>query len=295
MAYQRFCDISVSERILNSFFLMSIGIGYLFSLGQIYFVHHGLDGEPGLSLDDIAIAYHGSPDQTRLAAAIKGPMAGNLKNPAEADVILNWIDSGGKKEIYENKVAPILNRDCVMCHSPASGMNLPPLTDYENVIKLTTADHGPSVPSLVRVSHIHLFGISFILLFVGKIFLLCDIPVWLKRIVVAIPFLSMLLDIFAWYLTRENPGFAYLLVISGAMMGLSLNYQIGLSLIQMWMPPDDYKVIWHYIKSSSSYIAANLWITIKKYTPVVQRNSVLIYKSLQSNMSKLIALLNKTG
>ncbi len=78
-------------------------------------------------------------------------------------------------------------------------------------------------------------------------------------------------------------------------MGLSLNYQIGLSLIQMWMPPDDYKVIWHYIKSSSSYIAANLWITIKKYTPVVQRNSVLIYKSLQSNMSKLIALLNKTG
>jgi hypothetical protein len=41
---QRFSDISISERILNSFFLLSIAIGYLFSLGQIYFSHQGRDG-----------------------------------------------------------------------------------------------------------------------------------------------------------------------------------------------------------------------------------------------------------
>lgn len=238
---QRFSDISISERILNSLFLLTIAIGYLFSLGQIYFTHQGRDGQPGLSVADVAIAYHGSPDQTRLAAAINGPMAGNLKSPADKEIILDWIASGAQREIYVSQVEPILQRDCQVCHSPASGMNVPALTGYEQVAKLTEADRGASIPSLVRVSHIHLFGIAFILFFVGKLFVFCEMPVWLKRLTIGIPFLSMLTDIFAWYLTRETPTFAYLLVVSGALMGLSLNFQIGLSLYQMWLPISYYQ------------------------------------------------------
>lgn len=251
---QRFSDISVSERILNSLFLLSIAIGYLFSVGQIYFTHQGRDGQPGLSITDIVIAYHGSPDQTRLAAAINGPMAGNLKSPADKEIILDWIDSGAHREIYENQVAPILERDCQICHSPAGGMNVPPLTSYELVSKLTETDRGASIPSLVRVSHIHLFGIAFILFFVGRLFLLCEMPVWLKRLTIGIPFLSMLTDIFAWYLTRETPGFAYLLVFSGAMMGLSLNFQIWFSLLQMWFPESGYQEIAATLKLCSARI-----------------------------------------
>lgn len=231
---QRFTDISLSERILNTFFLLSIGLGYLFSLGQIYFTHQGRDGHPGLSIEDIAIAYHGDPDQTRLAAAINGPMAGNLKSSEDKTVILDWIESGADRQIFETKVAPILQRDCLVCHAPQSGLKVPPLTGYEQVVKLTEADNGASIPSLVRVSHIHMFGIAFILYFVGKIFVLCDIPVWLKRLSIGIPFISMLTDILAWYLTRKTPAFAYLLVSSGALMGLSLNFQVLLSLYQMW-------------------------------------------------------------
>lgn len=233
---QRFSDVSISERILNSLFLLSIALGYLFSLGQIFFTHQGRDGQPGLSVADVAIAYHGSPAQTRLASAINGPMAGNLKSSADKDAILDWIDSGASEAIYETQVAPILQRDCLGCHSPASGMNVPALTRYEQVVKLTESDRGASIPSLVRVSHIHLFGIAFILFFVGKLFLLCEIPVWLKRLTIGIPFMSMLTDIFAWYLTRETPEFAYLLILSGGLMGLSLNFQIILSLYQMWLP-----------------------------------------------------------
>ena len=235
---QRFSDISVSERILNTLFLLSIAVGYLFSVGQVFFTHQGRDGHPGLSIEDVAIAYHGSPAQTRLAAAINGPMAGNLKSADDKAVILDWIDSGAPQALYDTQVAPILQRDCLGCHSPASGMNLPPLTSYEQVVKLTEADRGASIPSLIRVSHIHLFGIAFILFFVGKLFILCDMPVWLKRLTIGIPFMSMLTDIFAWYLTRETPAFAYLLVVSGGLMGLSLNFQIGLSLYQMWLPSE---------------------------------------------------------
>jgi hypothetical protein len=232
---QRFSDISVSERILNSLFLLSIALGYLFSLGQVFVTHQGRDGQPGLSIADIVIAYHGSPEQTRLAAAINGPMAGNLKSPADKASILSWIDSGATQGLYDSQVAAILQRDCLGCHSPASGMNVPPLTRYDEVVKLTEADRGASIPSLIRVSHIHLFGIAFILFFVGKLFVLCEIPVWLKRLTIGIPFLSMLTDILAWYLTRQTPGFAYMLVISGALLGLSLNFQVWLSLYQMWV------------------------------------------------------------
>jgi len=86
-----------------------------------------------------------------------------------------------------------------------------------------------------------MFGIAFILYFVGKIFILCELPVWLKRVTIGIPFLSMLTDILAWYLTRDHAEFAYLLVTSGALMGLSLGVQLLLSLYQMWFHQDRWR------------------------------------------------------
>ena len=80
LRYRRFYDVSLSERILNTAFLLTIGIGYLFALVNLYYSHQSRDGSPGLSIEDIAIAYHGSHDQTRLEAAIKGIMEPNLGN-----------------------------------------------------------------------------------------------------------------------------------------------------------------------------------------------------------------------
>jgi hypothetical protein len=113
-------------------------------------------------------------------------------------------------------------------------MELPPLTSYSEAIKLTTSDHGASIQSLVRVSHIHLFGIAFILFFVGRIFILCEMPVLIKRITVAIPFIAILLDILSWFATKTVPGFAYVVVTAGGLMGVSLSIQILVSLYQMW-------------------------------------------------------------
>ena len=149
-------------------------------------------------------------------------------------IIFDWIEAGKDVDKFNDKVAPIFNESCVMCHSEASGMGLPPLTNYEEVLKLTEMDTGASIQSLVRVSHIHLFGIAFILFLVGRIFILCEMPIMVKRITVAIPFIAMLLDIFSWYITKVFPGFAYVVVISGALMGIAFSIQILVSLYQMW-------------------------------------------------------------
>lgn len=231
--YTRFRDISVSERILNTVFLLTIGLGYLVALANMYYSHQGRDGLAGLSIDDVMISYHGSHTQTRLGSAINGIMESNLKVKSDKDVILNWIQAGASEKSYNEKIAPILNRDCITCHTPSVNPSLPDLTRYTGVAEVAHSG-GATIPALIRVSHIHLFGIAFILFFIGKIFILCDINVLIKRVMVVIPFLAMLLDVLSWFITKSIPSFAYVVVASGALMGFSMGLQILLSLYQMW-------------------------------------------------------------
>ncbi|MDQ6970376.1 MAG: hypothetical protein Q9M16_07700 [Mariprofundus sp.] len=232
--FKRFSDLSTSEKLLDSMFLITIGIGYLFAILNLYYTHQGRDGEPGLSVKDVMYAYHGSHNQTRLGAAINGPMESNLPNKAAKQEILDWIQHGATEEEFNEKINPILQNNCVMCHSTDSGLPIPHFDSYANVVKLTEMDTGATIPALVRVSHIHLFGIAFILFFVGRIFLLSDIPPWLKRTVVTIPFLFLIMDIASWYITKIIPGFAYVVIANGALMGLAFGGQLLTSLYQMW-------------------------------------------------------------
>lgn len=231
----RFKDISISERILNTVFLLTIGLGYLAALANMYYTHQGLDGKAGLSVEDVVISYYGSTNQTRLGTAVKGIMASNLKIKSDQDVILRWIHSGAPESGYNETIAPILNRDCIMCHTPAINPSLPNLTTYEGVSEVARPG-GATIPTLIRISHIHLFGIAFILFFIGKIFLLCDLNVYVKRVAMVVPFAAMLLDVFSWFITKTIPEFAYVVIFSGALMGISMGMQILLSIYQMWIP-----------------------------------------------------------
>lgn len=233
--YRRFEDTSVSERILDSMFLITIGIAYLFAILNLYYTHQGRDGEEGLSVTDVMYAYYGSHNQTRLGAAINGPMASNLPNPAAKQTILDWIEEGATEEGFHAKVEPIMKENCIMCHSAESGLPVPSFESYESVLQLTTTDTGATIPALVRVSHIHLFGIAFILFFVGRLFLLCEMNVMVKRLYVALPFLFLLLDIASWFITKIIPEFAYVVIAAGGLVGTTFGLQIMICLYQMWL------------------------------------------------------------
>jgi hypothetical protein len=232
--WKRFNDCSISEKLLDTIFLLTIGLGYLFALAHMYYSHEGRDGQPGLSVEDIKIAYYGEHQQTRLGAALNGSMGGNLEFPEQKEIIFTWIKNGTDVDEFNANVAPIMSENCVACHSEDSGMGLPSLINYEEVMKLTHSDTGASIQSLVRVSHIHLFGIAFILFFVGRIFILCEMAPMIKRVMVVVPFLAILLDILSWYATKIIPGFSYVVIASGGLMGLSLAGQILISIYQMW-------------------------------------------------------------
>ena len=44
----------------------------------------------------------------------------------------------------------------------------------------------------------------------------------------------MLIDTLSWFITRSYPSFAYVVIASGALMGISMGAQIVISLYQMW-------------------------------------------------------------
>lgn len=229
-----FSALPLSTRMVYTMTLLVLGTGYLFAMLQVFFSHAGLDGNPGnISAQDIRIAYHGSENDTRLVTALKGPMAGMLPE-AERAVIFKWVDSGASADTYESAVKPILTERCLVCHD-GSNPHQPVLTSYEDVMKMVARDTGATIPTLVRVSHIHLFGITFIFFIVSSIFTHAYMrPLWLKCVIIVLPFLTILTDIFSWYLTKWFPGFAWFIIGSGALMGMSFAVQWAVSMWQMW-------------------------------------------------------------
>lgn len=235
-----FSALPMSLRMVYTMTLLVLGTGYLFAMLQVFFTHAGLDGNPSnISAEDIRTAYHGSETDTRLETALKGAMAEML--PAEErELIFKWVKDGSTRDGYEQQVMPIIESRCQACHD-GSNPHLPTLTSYEGISKMVERDSGATIPTLVRVSHIHLFGITFIFFIVSSIFTHAYMrPLWLKCVVIVLPFLSILTDIFSWYLTKWMPGFAWFIIASGVVMGISFTIQWVVSMWQMWFytPPE---------------------------------------------------------
>jgi hypothetical protein len=230
-------SLPTTLRVLFSCFLIVIGIGYLTALSYLFLV----DVEPHQKqgqrvVEGISEKYHGSTSGTRLEAALKGTMADKL-TPAERDQVLQWVHAGASRDGYA-KIAPILTQKCATCHNAQSGLPISPLTSFEEVQKVTQIDTGLSLLQLTRVSHVHLFGISIIFLLTGAIFSLSETPTWFRVAVLIAPYLAIVMDIGSWWVTKYySPIFAYVVLLGGAFMGLSLACQILLSLWEMWIEP----------------------------------------------------------
>ncbi|MDH3595110.1 MAG: hypothetical protein OEM93_09705 [Rhodospirillales bacterium] len=213
--------------------LLVLGLAYLFAMVHLYNSHSGRDGSPGMSVDDIAIAYSGSDDATKLEAALLGPMSGMLPTDERGDIV-GWVRRGLDEKEYDNRIKPIFDKRCLSCHD-GSNPHIPNVDGYEEVAKLAEVDTGMDVFTLIRVSHIHLFGITFIFFIMGLIFSHAFVrPVWFKSLVVALPFLAIIIDVLSWYVTKVFPPFAYAVILGGGLMGLSFAFQWVVSMYQIW-------------------------------------------------------------
>lgn len=232
--YTHYSELPYSQRVLYTATLLVIGMGYLFALIYLFHTYSGKDGNPlTLSYDDIVIAYTGSGKGSRLESALRGPMSTMLP-PEETRTIITWVREGAKGEKYEKDIKPTLGKRCISCHD-GSNPHLPNLSGYDNVKKVTEQDTGTDIFTLVRVSHIHLFGLTFVFFIMGLMYSHAYVrPVWLKCTVVALPFVALTLDVSSWYFTKLYHPFAWVVMGAGGVMGLCFAFMWVVTMYQLW-------------------------------------------------------------
>jgi hypothetical protein len=238
--YRHFQELPTSMRTLFTGALLVVGLGYLFAILYVFEAHSGADGKPGLSVDDIKITYSGSDETTPLESALRGPMSGMLPQK-DLNTMLDWIAQGASKRGYSENIEAIVESNCLSCHD-GSNPHLTNLDGFDNIQQVVAKDTGADIFTLVRVSHIHLFGLTFIFFIVGFIFSHAYLrPLWLKNLLIIMPFLGVSADVLGWYVTKVFTPFAWVVLVAGAVNGLSFAVMWTVSMYQMWI----YKVPEH--------------------------------------------------
>lgn len=233
--YTHYSELPVSMRILYTAALCILGMGYLFALIYLFHTYSGRDGNPmDLTYNDLVIAYTGSGKGSKLESALRGPMSAMLPKD-EAAALVNWVQKGADRPTYETFIAQTLEKRCISCHD-GSNPHLANLAGYDNIKKMSEQDKGTEIFTLVRVSHIHLFGISFIFFIVGIVFSHAYVrPLWIKYLVIGAPFVCLMVDVSSWYMVKIYHPFAWVTMSAGAMLGMCFAFMWVTSMYQMWI------------------------------------------------------------
>ncbi len=224
--------LSLTYRVLFTSYLLVVGLGLCMAGVQIMLTHGMADGKPGLSMNDIVYSYYGNRSGSKLEAALTGKM----KDKAPADVnftLIKWARDGAPYAEWDT-VKPLIEKNCGDCHDAESG--LPEVSKSDVAKTLAEVDHGASIATLTRVSHIHLFGISFIFLFVGWIFGMAEFNQRWKLILIATPFAFLVLDVASWWLTKFWPSCAWITMVGGIGYSVAAMVMFATSFAQMWLP-----------------------------------------------------------
>lgn len=220
-------------KVLFTGFLLVLGVGLLMAAAQILLTHGMADGKPGLSINDIKYSYYGNRSGSKLETFLKGPMKAMAPDAVRFELI-QWAHDGAPADQWASQIEPLIRQHCAGCHNGQSP--LPDFTRMETLQSAAAVDHGASFTLLTRDSHIHLFGIAFIFLLLGAIFAFAEFPDRWQKLLIATPFVFLILDILSWWLTKFWPGFAWLTMLGGIGYGIAGGVMILTSLIQLWLP-----------------------------------------------------------
>ena len=237
---QRFTlqNLALPIKTLYTGYLLVVGLGLLMAGVQIMLTHGMADGKLGLSVDDIVYSYHGNHEGDN-ASKLESKLYGSMKDNAPPEVrmaLIKWAHNGSPEGEWEATIKPQVVLYCAPCHANIPG--LANIADKSVMDTMTKRDDGVSVAQLTRVSHIHLFGISFIFFFVGWIFTYTTgFTTKVKALLIFTPFAFLIVDILAWWLTKYNPIFAWFVIVGGFGYSMAATIMIMSSLYQMWISP----------------------------------------------------------
>jgi len=233
--FRHYSELATSQRVLYTAALLVLGFAYFFALLNVYFTYAGkAGGDPRLlTPQDLIVAYSGSGKASRLETALRGPMSTMLPRD-EVTVVVDWVQGNANRATYEKAIRPIFDKRCMTCHD-GSNPHLANLSTYDNLKKVTEKDTGATIATLVRVSHIHLFGVTFIFFIIGLMFSHAYLrPVWLKCTLIAFPFLAIMVDVSSWYIIKLFHPFVFVEMAAGMLMAACFGIMWLVTVYQLW-------------------------------------------------------------
>ncbi len=202
---------------------------------NLYLTYHLVDGQPGLTAEDLRRSFYGQRNETLLAAKIDGgSMEQFLPVPGHKETILSWLQDGSPGEAFQ-EIQPIIQENCLTCHAPGGLMGVRrPLDTYERVNAVTVVDRGEPIALWARGAHTHLMSLALVFLSLGVIFSFCGVGQSMKLWFMPMPFVALLLDFGARALIKYVPAFVYVMMFAGAVMALSMMVLTVGPLYDMW-------------------------------------------------------------
>ncbi len=101
--------------------------------------------------------------------------------------------------------------------------------------------HSEQFVWLLKWTHIHLFGMNMIFIFMGAITLFLDLGIKTRAWLVVLPFVGVFIDIAAmWLKTYISPVFFWLHVPGGGLFGVVFGFVIIKAMLEMWWVRKDF-------------------------------------------------------
>ncbi|KAA3610859.1 MAG: hypothetical protein DWQ01_08095 [Planctomycetota bacterium] len=213
---------SFSGKLFLSAFSLAMLAGWVTATVNLYMAYAPLDGQQGMSAADVTIHYYGDRSQNRFTTFLHGSMLENLSDPdKDLQVLHDWalapgledFDAAAHREMFETRIFPVLDEDCLLCHEPGGKAEYAPMESYEQVLPMLEPDRGPSTMMLARSSHYHLIGMGTLALLTGLL-AFAFLPARPAGILSCLSIFGLLMDVAGWWLTRET-GWAAPIVMAG--------------------------------------------------------------------------------
>lgn len=227
-------QLAIPFKFALTTFLLICGIGYLLGVVNIWFSYSPVDGKPGLSIDDIRLAFHGDPTASKLQKAISGNMAQYLTSPDNGTKLLDWIKAGAREDAYST-VQQVFVTDCDTCHSKDVATAGIVTDDFKSLEPLLASDAGVAWPRLITLSHIHINGLLPLMFCLAIIFSFTRFSDKLKGVIIVYSFASFTVDVAIWYFAKLFAEAAPFVIFGGAWLGSAYFVMIVLPLWEMWI------------------------------------------------------------
>jgi mono/diheme cytochrome c family protein len=161
---------------------------------------------------------------------LMGPLAQQPVTPAFMET-----DADGKRYA---RLQSILQARCVRCHSGEAGGpgGQFPLDSYESVQAYCGSEPGKAMPltKLAETTHVHLLSFSMLFLLTGTVFSFTSYPMLCRAVLAPLALVAQVADIGCWWLSRTDPIFAQLILVTGGVVAVALVIHIVGSLWNMF-------------------------------------------------------------